>query len=327
MFKKLIVSAILIVVVGYFGAKFYIQYKAKEVVDQVIAGIPGGVSVNYDSVTSTASGELSVDDIVVQLPEYRDEFLIDAIGLDFPSFFDVLGLQKLPSKIMSGSAEVPEKLGFFIEGFQLDTNADYVTAWTQQWNTLMAESGQSTPTLEEDPVMHCLGKFSGINMINALGKSTLDVSLGYDFEQLENSFQVGFDFNMEDIYEMTVTMELEGRAAYLIGNPNPRLVLVGFEMLWVDRAYMDAVYKQCEQLGVDRDTAKAGYLSAFLSTLEASSFVPDERLIDPIRKGIEAEHRTWRVVGEPPSPVDLAQIRFHKPEDMPALLGVDVESQ
>ena len=75
--KIVIIGAVIVVTAGYFGSKLLLHHKVESGMDNaVLAGSPY-VNFEYDGVSSTLSGELTVDGIRTTVTGFNDEILID----------------------------------------------------------------------------------------------------------------------------------------------------------------------------------------------------------------------------------------------------------
>ena len=118
--KNLVVTVILVGILGYFGAKFYLHHEVSSNLDAALAMVQPFADVQYDGVSSTMSGELSVDGIVARFGKFRDRLEIDKVSIITPGFWYLLNMGD-----MAGSEpELPESFGFAIEGMRADVSDD-----------------------------------------------------------------------------------------------------------------------------------------------------------------------------------------------------------
>ncbi|MEN7342692.1 MAG: hypothetical protein AAAFM81_07085 [Pseudomonadota bacterium] len=324
--KKFIAYALFAIVAGYLGAKFYIQYRTTKAVDEVIAALPPGIDVRYGSVSSTIDGTLSVDDLVIKTPEFQDEFVVGAVGIKLPSFFDILELQTLPERVVRGANDIPDSVGVFVDEWLIDTNADYARDMWADIEAARAASGKPPLDPSVDPVAFCIDAF-GSSGLAALGASDLELSFDYKVEQLTESFLVSMGFDLKETYALDIELEFDGRLKSVLGMGSPQLTLIGFKLETRDERLMGLMLARCERFGVDAETAKMAYFNSTIESLVDMGFVPDERISVPLKAGIDAGHKVITITGQPPTPVDVSRISYYKPEDLPALLGVDLTTR
>ena len=117
--RNLIVAAAVIGVGGYFGAKFYVQYKAAQDLDAVLTQARPFVDVEYDAVVATLSGELRVEGVTLHMPQFEDAVTIESVGVQTPGFLFLLGFDKR-------NLEFPERLGVALEGIRVSADADFM---------------------------------------------------------------------------------------------------------------------------------------------------------------------------------------------------------
>ncbi len=117
--RNLIVAAAVIGVGGYFGAKFYVQYKAAQDLDAVLTQARPFVDVEYDAVVATLSGELRVEGVTLHMPQFEDAVTIESVGVQTPGFLFLLGFDKR-------NLEFPERLGVAFEGIRVSADADFM---------------------------------------------------------------------------------------------------------------------------------------------------------------------------------------------------------
>ena len=71
--KNFVVTVILVGVLGYVGAKFYLHHEVSSNLDTAIALVQPFADIQYQGVSSTMSGELSVDGISARFGQHGIE--------------------------------------------------------------------------------------------------------------------------------------------------------------------------------------------------------------------------------------------------------------
>ncbi|MEL7311425.1 MAG: hypothetical protein AAFN07_07940 [Pseudomonadota bacterium] len=325
--KRMIAGIIATAIVGSIGAILYINYKTTQAVDQFVLSISPFVQVEYDKVSSSVTGEVAVKGVTVTMPGFADPMEFDAVGLKLPTFLDLLSLHDLgPLEIARG--EFPEKIAVFVDGLHLDTGDDYMMAMFRSMEAqAVEENGGTIPTRSEDPLGHCISKY-GVSSrdLLELGLDRMRMSLRYQVEQLDGEIAADLNFEIQDALEIDTQFTIQGRLADFATGRADRARLIRFEVEGETQGITERTWDRCETMGVERAIAKEAYITSFLAGLAEGGFVADERLIEPFRVGVVAEHRHFRVIGDPPQPVDLQQVKLYSATDMPALLGVDYQT-
>jgi hypothetical protein len=122
--KNLIVLALIVGGCGYFGAKFYLHHKVSSGLDDALLMAAPVADIRYDGVSSTMSGELSIDGITARIAGFSDPLYVDKLSLITPGFFYLLNLDELVQP--GADFEIPDTLGFAVEGVRASASADFV---------------------------------------------------------------------------------------------------------------------------------------------------------------------------------------------------------
>ena len=93
--KFVLIGLILLVGLGYGGAKVYLHYQVSDGMDSAIMVMAPYAELEYGGVSSTLTGELTIDDVRIQVKGYRDDILIGRLGINTPSFLALLKLSRL----------------------------------------------------------------------------------------------------------------------------------------------------------------------------------------------------------------------------------------
>ena len=75
--KNLIIGGLVVGILGYGGAKLYLHNEVSSAMDQAVIMASPFAKIEYDGVSSSLSGELTVDGLVVRVSGYRDEIHVD----------------------------------------------------------------------------------------------------------------------------------------------------------------------------------------------------------------------------------------------------------
>lgn len=96
--KNMIIGAIILGVIGYGGSKLLLHHKIECSVDTAVMAISPFVNVEYDGVSSTMGGELTIDAIEARITDFNDTITIDRLGIDTPNYFSLPGLADIAEK-------------------------------------------------------------------------------------------------------------------------------------------------------------------------------------------------------------------------------------
>ena len=66
--RNLLLTVVVLGAGGYFGAKFYVQYKAEQDLDALLAQARPFVDIEYERVVATIRGELRAEDALLTMP-------------------------------------------------------------------------------------------------------------------------------------------------------------------------------------------------------------------------------------------------------------------
>lgn len=326
--RKLLIAVPLIAVIAYAGTKWLVQKRTAEAVDQAIALAAPYATISYDSVSSSMTGELAITGITVIPAKYRDRATIGSTGIKLPSFLDLLKLHDIGPR--SGrQAKIPDHYEVFIEDALIDSRHDYMRdALNASQEAETAKYSGQVPSREEDPVGHCAGRYglAAEDMLE-LDLPATQVSLRFGVHQLEDEFSVDASVDIDDYQSYKFSGIFVGSMQSLSqGRARPPL-LKSFELILDDQSAMARSYNRCEALGVDRVTAKSAMYEQLVDDLAEAGFVIDDRLAEPLRAAIEAEHTWFKVTADPATPINLNQVSLYKASDLPALFGVELETR
>ena len=83
--KNFIVWAIIVGGGNYMAAKWYLHYSVSTDLDNAIIMVSPFADIRYEGVSSTMTGELSIDGITARVGDFRDEIYIDKMSIITPS--------------------------------------------------------------------------------------------------------------------------------------------------------------------------------------------------------------------------------------------------
>lgn len=147
MIKKIAITVAALIVIGYFGLKYYVARNVSQGVDNVIRSLSSVATIRYASVTTTMGGRLTIDDLTIQPKGLTDVIPIDGIGIAMPSFLDLLSLDEMTPRWLAQEG-FPEWVEFFVDGVRIDMQGDYYLALKD------IASDANMPSVDQDPIGH-----------------------------------------------------------------------------------------------------------------------------------------------------------------------------
>lgn len=316
--KKLIVFVLLIGSCGYFAAKFYLHYRVSSGLDDVLVMAAPFADIQYDGVSSTMSGELSIDGITVHMSEFRDPLYIDKLSIITPGFFFLLNLVELGQP--GEDFEIPDTFGFAVDGVRASTSADYVR---KIYDLGQARIGAADA---EEVAAVCTGKYGFTpKTLQQLGYRDLVMSMRIAYRQDDRNLIVDVSAGVEDMYDIDMTVKLADRLTpetLMRGNYRPRLTEGRLE--YRDLSLNERTAKLCARQGLSENEILLAQLDAFTASGLENGLEFDDYVIGPYKEFL-AGHSTFVLTAKPSEPVTLTQIDLYKPSDVPALLNLSGE--
>ncbi len=228
--KKLIVWAILLAGGGYLGAKFYLHYRVSSDLDQMLLMISPFAQVDYDGVSSTISGKLSIDDVRVQVNGFRDPIRADKLTLITPGFWYLINLDEAGSNMVA--SDIPESMGIAISGLETSTDSDLIK--------MLYDLGQQDVAADReiDAAAECTGKYGYTpDVLRRLGYEKLNLDLHVGYRKDGNNMIVDVRTAVKDMYDVNIELTLDGAMspkAMTMGTYRPRMLDGRLE--YVDRS-------------------------------------------------------------------------------------------
>ncbi|HET6629577.1 MAG TPA: hypothetical protein VFG91_07360 [Woeseiaceae bacterium] len=319
--KQLLILAALLGAAGYLGSKFYLHDKVSRNLDLVLEAARPAVDVQYEGVSSTLSGDLSIDGITVHMAGFADPVHIASVKLVTPGYFHLLDLASIGSG-SGGELDIPDELGIAFEGIRVATDADFMRA--------VEEARRAEYGVQEvaDPAASCVGTrgFSA-GTLRQLGYRELVIDAGVGYRQVDGKLLIDVSTDVAEMYDLSMVLTFDSMPTpqtVMMGAFQPRLVAGRLE--YVDRSLEERVMKLCtevEKLPVE--TVIAARVDAFQAVGSANGIEFDEYVIDPYIEFLNGKDR-FVITAEPIDPVNLLQIGLYKPSDVPALLNLRAEA-
>ncbi len=319
--KKLIIWAILLGSVGYGGSKLLLHHKVEKGVDGAVLMMSPFVNVEYDGVSSTMTGELTVDGIRARVNGFEDEIYIERLGIDTPSYFSLLNLTDIAQNAQSPDEIIPDYFGFIAEGVRMKVDADYF----RKLHSEIMKHVQATDA--ENPAAACTGKYGySPDVLARLGYSEQVVSVSAHFRRGEADYSVSMASSIENMWEIQAELTLAGdMISEMSKGPRYRPRMSAMRMEYVDRSLNGRVSDYCGRLGLSPDEIIVAQLDKLRHFGRENGIEFDEYVIDPYTEFLKGKS-TLVVTADPTEPVSFSQIGLYKPSDVPALLDLSAEA-
>jgi hypothetical protein len=313
--RNLLVAAVVIGVGGYFGTKFYVQYKAAKDLDRVLVQARPFADVKYESVVATLKGELRVEGVTIKLPQFDDAIDIESLSVLTPSFLFLLGF--------GGNAEdfeFPDRLGMQVTGLRAKTDADYMSMLKDARSVSVAD-------VELTAADHCAGIY-GLTpeAMRRLGYYELDVDFNADFRRSGgDELTLDVSTHVADMYALNLTATFSGIADPTALARGVRPLLVGARLDYVDHSLNSRILKHCAEQQVTAEDVIAAQLREIQALALESGMELDALITQPYTDFLLGKQR-FTITAAPVRPVDLKHISLYKPSDVPNLLNLTAEA-
>ena len=319
--KNLIIWAILLGTVGYGGSKFLLHHKVEKGVDGAVLMMSPFVNIEYSGVSSTMTGELTVDGIRARINGFKDEIYIERLGIDTPSYFSLLNLTDVTENAQSPDDIIPDYFGFIAEGVRMSVDADY---FRKLHNEIMKQVQASD---SDDPAAACTGKYGfSPDVLTRLGYSEQVVSVSAHFHRGVSNYSVSVTSSVEDMWEVDAELTLAGDMVSEMSKGQryrPRMSAMRVE--YIDQSLNGRVADYCARLGLSQDEIIVAQLDKLQHFGKENGIEFDEYVIDPYTEFLKGKS-TLVVTADPTEPVSINQIGLYKPSDVPALLDLSAEA-
>ena len=320
--KNFVVTVILVGILGYVGAKFYLHHEVSSNLDTAIALVQPFADIQYQGVSSTMSGELSVEGISARFGNFKDRLEIDKVSISTPGFWYLLNLGDTGQRMTGDDAVLPESFGIAIEGIRADVSDDFMNAFSKAMRQAAPE------IIEDDAAGKCVGKYGySMSALKRLGYHEIVMSMSMAYRQEDGKLLVNMWTDVEDMYAMQIDLTLDGTMtpdSLARGTFRPRMIDGRIE--YEDDSLIDRTRKMCQREGLSEQEVIAAELDAFRAAGMQVGIALNEYVMDPYEKFLSGGS-TFILAARPTEPVNLSQINLYKPTDVPALLNLSAEVQ
>jgi hypothetical protein len=268
----------------------------------------------------TLTGEVAIDGFRVKVKGFQDEFSVDRIGIDTPSFLSLMALSNPQDLMMAGSSALPKSFGVFIEGIRMPVDSDYAHLLHEE---RLAELGVDDA---ETPANECTGKYGlSPDALRAMGYNDYNVSASATFRERGNDYAVEISSDSEDMWSVDGEVVIVGNlSTALMGGGGSRAKMRGMRFEYTDLSLNDRIRKYCAELGLSEDEIQAAMLDSFEFMGLENGVQFDEYVMEPFVEFLNGK-QTFILTAEPNEPVNLSQLELYNPKDVPALLQLTAE--
>lgn len=319
--RNLMIAIVLLGIAGFAFTKWKLHRDVEEGVDALLMMMAPVAQVEYEGISSTLGGELTIDGIRGRVSGFSDDFHIDRLGIDTPSFLSLMKLGDLQGTAMSGKNPLPESFGLIVDGLRMPVDSDYGRYVYQAQADARGDGGDVGPADE------CTGRrgFSPDALV-AMGYDEYDISLRASFRQRGDRYVVEMSTESREMWDMDAELNLVGdMARELSKGPAYRPRMQSARLEYTDRSLRNRVAEHCRRLGLSDAEVRAAQFEAFMAFGLENGIEFDEYMTEPYREFLDGKS-TFVVTAEPNEPVVLSQIAMYKPSDVPALLQLTGEA-
>lgn len=313
--KKALLLLVLLPVAVIVGVKGFIYYKVTSQLDDAIAAASPFVQLSYEGVSSTLGGEILVEGVKVKPYGTSLEVSIDEVGVKFPDLQTLLFIDDDLKK-----QRIPEQMGFKLNHMRMDLEGlkPYTAVLQSQSDQLMQRySLLGCPDLEQD---------DPISVLQQLGYSEMDgsVNMSYRWDRGTRHLVINTDATWHEMSTSSISIQLDSiaalTAAAMVSAPELQSISVSVQ----DEGYNRRLIEHCaasQQIGSD-DFVNI-HIAALKAALAEQGVQLGENLFDVYRYYLNVEGPlTFKMY--PGSMQQLANLQMYKPEDIPALLGLEI---
>jgi hypothetical protein len=162
-------------------------------------------SLEYGGISSTLGGELTLDDLKLNMNGYRDDIYIGRLGITTPSFLSLLQLSDLAAISQGGNASSPEYFGFIAEDIRAPVNSDHYRDFYRKNIEAITASDIRQRGVQ------CVGKYGySPEVLSELGFEELVVSTSVILRQTETRYSTEMNFDIDDMANMEIDITVAG---------------------------------------------------------------------------------------------------------------------
>ncbi len=318
--RNLIIAVLALAIAGFAFTKWKLHRDVEEGVDALLMMMAPVAQIEYEGISSTLGGELTIDGIRGRVSGFSDDFHIRRLGIDTPSFLSLMKLGDVQGAARSGENPLPSSFALIVDGLRMPVDSDY---GRYLYEAQAEQRGVGT----DDPSSDCTGRhgFSPDTLL-AMGYDEYDLSMRASLRQQNSRYVVDLTTKSRDMWEIDVELDLVGDMARELSKGaayKPKMRAARLE--YTDLSMRDRVADYCRRLGLSDAEVRAAQFEAFMELGLENGIEFDEYMTEPYREFL-AGKSTFVVTAEPNEPIVLSQITMYKPSDVPALLQLTGEA-
>ena len=312
-----ILATILVVLVLMAGGIWgYLWYSTRQQVEQIIAAAQPFAEISHGGVEISPSGSAGVRQIKI-IPHFvNDVISIGAIRLNAPNILALLNIRRQLSQ-----GQLPEALSLTIRGLELPLHGGIIGA-------KLPPPHQRLPfddleALGCGPVLH----FSGSEWQEmGYDRFISNVEIGYRLNANRMEMRLSSDTRDWATLNLDISFALTAPATSVIElakSFTPKLA--GLNVALQDDGYNTRRNNYCAaKLGKPTNEYIAEHVRLLVERLRANGIHPGAGLIAAYQRYL-TEGGSVILKATPPTPIDPAELRFYKAEDVIKLAGLTVQ--
>lgn len=311
--KKALIALVILIAFAYLAVKIYLYLHIKQAADKIVADTADVVKLQYTGISSDLRGSAGLSDVRIQIPQTGEILHIEHITLHTPSLNFLLHMQNNASQ-----SDFPEQLGLDLHGLNIDLNSQYAA--------LLDRLSQTAPATDSPS---CTKHTLTLADYRALGYETLtlDLSVRYHYHAQKDTLSIAMDILMPETRDLRLTADMH--MPQLPSNPQAmqrlKPVLLRGTLSVQDRGLMDARMRTCKtQNALSQIQTIDALLQNTVNALHKRHIQADADMLQTYRASLQPG-KTLYIEAQPAAPVDLTQIRHYKADDVPALLGLQMQ--
>ena len=321
--KILAIGVVLLLALGYGGAKFYLYYNTSKGMKSAVLAVSPVMDLKYGGISSSFGGELTIDDLRIKIKGFEDDILIKRFGLKTPSILTLLELGKLASGDSANRGKMPEHFGIFAEEIRVPIHADY-------YKKLFAETLKAARARDhQEPGVECVGKYGIFSprALKAMNYEEQVVSVSMIVRQADSEFVIDMDTSAEQMFDTKISVALGGHLMSELSRGRayrPKLSKLRIEH--TDKSLIGRVKKYCAELGLTPQQTLDSHLDALRHFGKQNGIEFDEYVTRPYREYL-AGSPNLVITASPRRLIDFKEISHYNPRDVPALLNLEAVAQ
>jgi len=318
--RNLIIAVVCLALAGFLFTAWKIQRDVARGVDGAVMMMSPYAVVQYDGVSATLTGELTVDGIRARIKGYTDEFYIDRIGIDTPSFLSLMKLRDMEKLVTSGDDFLPAYFGIVVEGLRMPVDADY---GSEAHSARLAKLGVQDSL---SPAAECTGKYGlSPSALLAMGYEEYDLSMSALIRHNSDDYDVEITSSSTDMWNLELELKLVGNMlTELAKGTRYRPKMREMRIEYTDESMNERIVDYCKRRGLSEDEIHTAMLDSFKFMGEDNGIEFSENILDPFVEFL-GDRDTFILTAKPREPLNLSQISLYSPKDVPALLLLEAE--